>query len=189
MANGTLPPPETLRQLLRYEPDTGKLFWKQRDASFCKSKRAQKIFNTKHAGKQAFTSIDSLGYCQTSLSLGSQRYQLRAHRVAYAIMVGAWPDMDIDHINNNRTDNRWSNLRAATRSQNLANKKSLGGASSFIGVAKAKNGKWCGYAAKAGKRHIKTFDAEIDAAKWRDDMALRLHGEFAKLNFGGKNDL
>lgn len=46
-----------------------------------------------------------------------------AHRLAFYIVTGRWPDNDIDHINGNRQDNRWQNLREATRSQNLMNKR------------------------------------------------------------------
>lgn len=46
---------------------------------------------------------------------------LRAHRIAFALMTGRWPSHDIDHQNGVRDDNRWNNLREATRSQNLRN--------------------------------------------------------------------
>lgn len=44
------------------------------------------------------------------------------HRLSWFYMTGAWPKEDIDHINRDRLDNRWCNLREATRSQNLFNK-------------------------------------------------------------------
>ena len=45
----------------------------------------------------------------------------RLHRVIWALVYGEWPKIDVDHINCVRDDNRLSNLRLATRHQNLAN--------------------------------------------------------------------
>lgn len=47
-----------------------------------------------------------------------------AHRLAVYIMAGEWPPEDVDHINGDRADNRWENLRLVSRSQNLMNKRS-----------------------------------------------------------------
>src|ERR1700731_3343750 len=54
-------------------------------------------------------------------TIGLRGARLRAHRVAWVWMAGEWPEADIDHINGIRTDNRFCNLRQATRSQNLQN--------------------------------------------------------------------
>lgn len=115
--------PEVLRKILRYEPETGDLFWLERDVSFfspVKTRTAQHIaanWNSRHAGNKAFSSLDRHGYNQTHL--GGKIY--RAHRVAWAIHFGEWPQNDIDHINRVRSDNRICNLRDVTRSQNLRN--------------------------------------------------------------------
>ncbi len=50
-----------------------------------------------------------------------RKVKLRGHRLGWAWMTGEWPENDIDHINGDRTDNRFCNLREATRSQNLQN--------------------------------------------------------------------
>jgi len=44
-----------------------------------------------------------------------------AHRLAWALMTGAWPEHEIDHINGQTDDNRWLNLREVTRSENMQN--------------------------------------------------------------------
>lgn len=49
------------------------------------------------------------------------RFLYRAHRLAWLYIHGEWPEGDVDHINRNRSDNRISNLRCVTRSQNLLN--------------------------------------------------------------------
>ena len=67
-----------------------------------------------------------------------------AHIVCWALMTGAWPEHEIDHINGVRDDNRQTNLRQATRAQNMHNGPRLRtNTSGFAGVAWDKNGgKW-----------------------------------------------
>jgi hypothetical protein len=45
-----------------------------------------------------------------------------AHRLAWVYMTGSWPETELDHINGVRDDNRWSNLRASTRQENMQNR-------------------------------------------------------------------
>ena len=95
----SLPSPKLLRQLLKYEPETGKLFWRTR-------------FN----GREAFTYTDK-GYRRGAV-FGRM---LRAHRVAWAIYYGEWPKDEIDHINGDKSDNRICNLRDVNRAENTHN--------------------------------------------------------------------
>ena len=47
-----------------------------------------------------------------------------AHRIAWLIMTGDWPEYpawEIDHVNGDRGDNRWSNLRKVSKSENQRN--------------------------------------------------------------------
>ena len=62
---------------------------------------------------------DGRGYLQ----IRHGKRELIAHRVAWLLFYGEWPDpeRDLDHINRDRTDNRITNLRLATRSENIVN--------------------------------------------------------------------
>lgn len=124
MATKLLPTPEQLRQLLRYEPDTGKIFWRERtpdlfrDGARKSARTACKQWNTRHAGKEALACIDANGYRHgTALSIS-----MAAHRVIWAIHYGEWPQDEIDHKDGDRSNNRIGNLRAATSALNKMNR-------------------------------------------------------------------
>jgi hypothetical protein len=114
-----------LREFLRYEPETGKLFWLERQNS-------DKWWNSFCAGKEAFRSTDKHGY-RSGHFLGRQ---YKAHRVVWALVHGEWPADEIDHINGNPGDNRISNLRVVTRAQNMKNIRRLAkNTSGVVGVS------------------------------------------------------
>ncbi|MCK9544728.1 MAG: HNH endonuclease [Novosphingobium sp.] len=122
MADKALPPPEVLRQLLRYEPETGKLFWRRRGPEWFPSQGTMKSFNTQHAGKEAFTSVSD-GYRTSSIAYMGRAFSLRAHRVIWAIVHKSWPSGEIDHINGVRDDNRIENLRVVSLRENCRNQR------------------------------------------------------------------
>lgn len=122
-----LPPVETLRKILRYDPDTGRLFWKSRTPDLFKTTRGKKLrtaehacrqFNDRFAGTEAFTAKQS-GGARVGQLLGKGSFL--AHRIAYAIYHGVEVQGEIDHINGDRSDNRIVNLRLATRSEQSRN--------------------------------------------------------------------
>lgn len=83
------------------------------------------------SGKRAFNSADANGYRKGQV----MRKTLLAHRVAWAIYYGEWPEGEIDHINGDRADNRISNLRDVTKSENNKNaKRSRRNTTGHIGV-------------------------------------------------------
>lgn len=117
MAKRPLPSPELLRQLLRYEPETGKLFWRERPVEMFPAERHWKMWNTRFSGKEAFTASNTKGYLLGHI-FGRL---LLSHRVIWAMVTGAWPTDKIDHEDHDSSNNRWNNLREASQLENLRN--------------------------------------------------------------------
>jgi hypothetical protein len=169
--------PETLRKLLRYKPLTGELFWRRRASDVGATAR----WNGRNAGKPALACIHPNGHRYGAIFDRT----VKAHRVIWAIVHGEWPDGEIDHINGIASDNRLSNLRIATRSQNLANRKAHANrTSSFVGVSWAKRERrWRASIYSHGVHHdLGYFRSEEDAARARDIAAISINGEFARIN-------
>lgn len=107
---------QELRELLRYDPDAGQIFWRQRPSDTFKTSAAAKTWNGRFAGKAALTAVSDTGYLTGCIHYRS----VSAHRVAWALFYGRWPQ-EIDHINGDRADNRIANLREVTRRTNNRN--------------------------------------------------------------------
>lgn len=118
--------------------------------------------------------VNSKGYAVARID-GKVRY---LHRV---LMPGV---ALVDHISGDKLDNRRSNLRAATVTQNLANQaKRPGTTSSYKGVSRTASGRWLAQIQSAGRKvWLGTFKDELDAAEAYDRAAVELFGEFARLN-------
>jgi hypothetical protein len=102
LANEALLTQARLRELLTYFPDLGKWKWNVR----------RNGVRNEWAGTP-----DGSGYIQ--IRIAGIKY--RACRLAFLFMRGTWPPQLVDHINRNVGDDRWENLRLASRSQNGAN--------------------------------------------------------------------
>lgn len=121
MATKPLPDAALLRQLLRYEPDTGKLFWLPRGPEHYPSAKKPEAsaaqFNTAFAGREAFAACDEDGYPQSWVM--GRKY--RAHRIIWKIVTGEDPE-EVDHIDGDPSHNQWHNLRSVSRAQNNRNR-------------------------------------------------------------------
>lgn len=99
-------PVEKLLWFFEYSKEEGKLYWKN---------HWDKKTRTKFLGKEAGRT-NQINY--RSVSIGGTHYFI--HRLIFAIETGQYPE-NVDHINGNTLDNRFVNLRAANRRQNLSN--------------------------------------------------------------------
>jgi hypothetical protein len=110
--------------------------------------------------------------------------QYAAHRLAWLYSFRRWPKSQIDHINGDKTDNRISNLREATPSQNKANTSPQRNGSGVKGVSwSVKDQRWHARIQVDGKRvFLGGFASQQEAAD-AYAAAARLHqGEFAHVS-------
>lgn len=161
-----LPTQKQLLEMLRYDPESGFLFWLHRgDGPGLKYRTGMK------AGH-----IRDDGY----MHIGIWRRQHYVHRVIWCMQTGVWPKLQIDHKNLNRADNRWSNLRLSTPSQNKANIRSLNRLG-IKGVAETRNGK---FRASIGVNRkciqLGTFETKDEAKAAYAAAAKKHFGEFAR---------
>jgi|ERR1019366_8996952 hypothetical protein len=163
MAAKTLITAARVRELISYDPETGIFIWigsKQKP-------RNGTVAGGPHVCGYVWMRLDNIHYM--------------AHRLAWIYMTSRWPIADIDHINTERSDNRWCNLREATRSQNRANsRKPITNTSGFKGATKAGN-RWVAQIWQSGKMN---YLGRYDTAKLANDAYLRAaiehHGEYAR---------
>ena len=168
--------PELLRKLLGYDPETGLLWWRVRTpdmfGSSNTSHRTCKTFNTRYSGKEAFNTDNGDGYRQGT-ALGIKQF---AHRVAWAIHYGEWPDGQIDHQNGNKSDNRIENIRDVSHHENGRNQKiSIANTSGFTGVYWHKRGqRWCARIRHLDRNvNLGTFSRKGDAIAARKEAEVK----------------
>lgn len=155
---------EFIKSFVRYDPESGKLYWLPRDND--------KAFNSCRAHKEAFSTLNNQGYLKGSIHTN---YYL-AHRMAYALHYGVWPDK-IDHINGVKTDNRIVNLRSVDYKTNAKNRAlSKNNKSGFVGVSKTSCGqKWKATISDNGKHTcLGTFNTMSEAIEVRSEAERKL---------------
>ena len=106
----------------------------------------------KYVARQRAGGVGSHGYRQ--LNIDGVRYL--EHRVIWAYMTGHWPECFIDHADRDKLNNKWENLRLATRSQNRRNSRAKG--------YWKRGEKFCSRVIDDGNvKHLGTFDSSTEA--------------------------
>ena len=153
-----------LRSLFRYDPETGQIFW-----------REDQCMGRVKAGDRAGC-VKSNGYVRIQY----KRTMLQAHRVAWALFYGEWPDEFIDHINRDRADNKVENLRRASHKENMRNTPTRShNRSGMKGVHIAGRRFRARITANGKKVSLGRFDTAEAAHEAYVAAARKLHGEFA----------
>lgn len=124
--------------------------------------------------------INSTGY----LTIRIDGINYLAHRLAFLYVNGEFPENHVDHINGDRLDNKFSNLRFATHSENRQNSKLSSHSTTMLkGVTFHKRvGKYQARIGVNGKRlHLGYFDTKELAYNAYCKSALENHMEFARV--------
>ena len=158
---------DRLRKLLDYDPETGFFTRKTRH-------------NRMPIGARSGATTKG-GY--RIIAIDGRRYY--EHRLAWLFVTGKWPSGIIDHIDLNRANNAFANLREATNGENMRNgsvrKDSVSGSK---GVCWHRpTGKWRAYINVGGRqKYLGTFASVGEAAEAYDVAALMFFGAFARPN-------
>lgn len=174
---------EYIRQVLNYDPDAGELRWRHRASSMFNTKKRTResicaVWNIRFAGMLA-GSINPEG--QSRIVINGRHY--RTHRIIWLWMTGTWPKEEIDHIDCNELNNKWCNLREASRSQNEMNKGvSRNNSSGAKGVSwNRRDKKWLAQIIVNGRyKYLGYFSSKCDAIAAYRAASADLHGQFSR---------
>jgi hypothetical protein len=121
MTPSPLPDQTYLRECFSYAPKTGELRWNPRPIHHFVSARGQHMQWARDAGKLAGTPHSQGCGIEVGVRAAGNGRKFLAHRIIWKLVTGKDPINEIDHKDNNPMNNRWNNLREATRMQNNQN--------------------------------------------------------------------
>jgi hypothetical protein len=157
---------ERLRRLLKYDSECGIWIWLVRRPH----RPVGSIAGSINKNNYRDISIDSIDY--------------RSSRLAWLYMTGSWPDRDVDHRDTNPSNDKWSNLRLATQTQNNANtRRYKNNRSGFKGVGWHRGReRWMARIQIDGRsKHLGYFDDPNVAYSVYIAAAFKIFGEFARV--------
>lgn len=177
-----LPSASRLAQLFQYVEDSGNLHWRERPVSDFIDEESCSKWNSRYAGILA-GHIHSSGYL--FISIDNSNYA--AHRLIWKIVTGEEPPTHLDHMNNNRSDNRFENLRKATPSQNRMNSSVRSDSKSkFTGIYwHNRDKKWIAEITVDGQRKSLGRFCDHESAQEARMSAEQLY--FGERRYGGQN--
>ena len=148
---------ERMNEVVRYFPKTGKFLYK-------------------------ITSVWHIPRGNSYRKISIDRHSYEAQILAWFYMTGGWPDGTVDHKNQDPMDNRWNNLRLATKQTNAINSKIRSdNVTGYRGIIwdKARN-KWRVYISVMGKQlNLGRYDKLEHAIMARKEKEIELFGEFS----------
>jgi hypothetical protein len=112
-----------LMEALDYNPGTGVFTWLTRPCwHFNKTNKRTQEHSANNWNAAFAGSVAGGRHIEGYRSISISRKKFLCHRLAFLYMEGSMPSDEVDHINHDRSDNRWSNLRKVTRQENCKNR-------------------------------------------------------------------
>jgi hypothetical protein len=161
----SLPSVERLKACLHYDPDTG-LF--------------TRLWPTNHKGR-----VTGWGHYNGYLMITIDKEDYFSHRLAYLYMTASEPPVFVDHIDRDKRNNRWDNLRPADRASNAANSKLPKNSTSGLkGAQKSRyHHRWRSSIRENGRTiYLGMFDTAEEAHAAYRRAAERIHGNYARMS-------
>ncbi len=152
---------ERARELLDYNPSTGALTWRVRRGG------------NATVGSQA----GNLRRGYRRVKIDGKKYT--ASRLIFLIVKGRWPKRMVDHKDTDQSNDRWDNLREATRRQNNANASLRKDNTSGLKGVSAVGARW---QAQASGKYLGTFDTKEEAHAAYVARTKEIHGRFARVS-------
>ena len=158
-----LPSQEKLKELFNYNPETGIFTWKVNIG--------RKIKSGQIAGSDKRYNVIKI-----------DRSEYGSHRLAWMYMTGEDPgDLEVDHKDTDRLNNKWSNLRLATSAQNSHNTtKSVQSKTGCVGVDKKGNKYRARIRVNNTRIHLGYFQTLEEASDAYKKASQELHGEYSR---------
>ena len=156
---------ELIRSLYVYDSDTGNLIWRM--SPFRSKRKAGDIAGSYKKNGRWEVKVGGRGVLRS--------------RIVWLYHHGSLPNAEIDHINRDASDDRIENLREATRSQQLVNRRLMGHNScGFHSIyLNKKTGLWAVRISINGKRkRFGSYRTVIEAAQAADRIGLEAYGNF-----------
>lgn len=153
-----------LTERLSCDPENGELFW----------------LSGQYKGKRAGWLCPAHGRTAAEWRIRINGRNYSRGRLIWFFVTGEWP-IEIDHEDTDRLNDRWGNLRNATRMLNEANKGPYRNNKSGVKGIRFQRGRWLAAIQVDWKRvHLGTFETKEDAAAAYQAAAATAHGEFAR---------
>jgi hypothetical protein len=120
---------EDLKKSVSYNPDTGEFI-----------RLIASGYRGRHKVGTKIGSLHRCGYVECMI-LG---HRVLLHRLAFLYVTGKWPESEVDHIDGNRSNNAWSNLRQITHQANIQNQRKARGDNKSSKMLGCSFDKWSG---------------------------------------------
>lgn len=163
------PSTEYLRAIFTYCPKSGTLRWNYRHD-------VGDNVNSRFEGKEAGS------FSRNGLVIRINDISYSVHRIIYMMITGEElvEGEEIDHMDGNSFNNRWNNLRKATRLQNCVNRGvQINSLTGMKGIGLLPGGK---YRARINGSHLGCFDTMEEAVEAYNKATVQIYGEFGRLS-------